>query len=154
MCHKSKPDGPGSVAIDFEGIDVKQIFSDDFGKISVLSQDHVCRSNSGTVSLLPEEALQQRRAQREKVVMMLVAPTQVAVAFDIPSKEGHTVLIYTCMHGLNSVVEHLSAAGAKPEITDMDGLTALLLACGKEDTAAANLLIAPTAAATALDVQD
>ena len=69
-------------------------------------------------------------------------------------RDTQAVLMYACMHGLNSVVKHLLAAGAKPEITDMDGLTALLLACGKEDTAAANLLIAPTAAATALDVQD
>jgi len=44
---------------------------------------------------------------------MLVSPTQGAGALDTPNYEGRAVLMYAAMHGLNSVVDELVAAGAK-----------------------------------------
>ena len=105
--------------IDFEGIDGTQSVSKyHFGKISVLSADHVCVSTSGKTSLLTEAELLPKRAQREAVVKMLVSPTQAAGALDVLNKEGRSVLMYAAMHGLGSVVEQLVAAAAKPELTD------------------------------------
>jgi len=55
---------------------------------------------------------------------------------------------------LSSVVEMLlhKDVGAKPELKDRNGLTVLLLACNVGHIIAAELLVAPTAAAEALDV--
>ena len=50
------------------------------------------------------------------------------------------------------VVHQLLAAGAKAELTDKHGMTALLLACALAHEAAAALLVEPTHAAGALDV--
>jgi len=85
---------------------------------------------------------------------MLVSPTQAAGALDVPNNEGRTVLMYAATHGLDSVVEQLLAAGARCELTDKDGLTALLHACGEGQRTAVDLLITPTAIASALDVQN
>ena len=114
-----KIDDDGVADIDFEGMDGTQsVENHDFGKISVLSADHVCVSTSGKTSLLTEAELFHKRAQREAVVKMLVSPTQAAGALDVLNKEGRSVLMYAAMHGLGSVVEQLVAAAAKPELTD------------------------------------
>ena len=136
--------------IKFEGRGVRWFSPHQFSRISVLSQDHVLVGEFGK---MPEKELLKKTAQREEVVMRLVAPTHAAGALDMPSKEGRTVLMYASMHGLNIVVEQLLVANAKPELTGTDELTALLLACGKERTTAVELLIAPTAACGALDMQ-
>jgi len=94
------------------------------------------------------------RARREEVVKMLVLPTQVAEALDTPNNEGHTVLMYAVVHGLSSVVEQFVAAGAKCELTDSDGLTALLLAYAQGHIDTVELLVTPTADVGALDVQN
>jgi len=62
--------------------------------------------------------------------------------------------MYAATHGLDSVVEQLLAAGARCELNDKDGLTALLHACGEGQRTAVDLLISPTAIAGALDVQN
>jgi len=85
--------------------------------------------------------------------MMIVAPMQAAGALDMLNNEGHTVLMYAAMHKLDSVVEQLLFANAKPKLTDTNGLTALLMACGRGHTTAAELLISPTAACGDLDMQ-
>lgn len=130
------------------------VWNEQFDKISLPSEDHVFASKSGKIVLLSEAELFTKRAKREKVVLMLVSPTQAASALDVPSIEGRTVLMYGAMYGLCSVVEQLLAAGARSELTDTHGLTALLLACGKGQEGMISLLIAPDAGASALDVQD
>jgi len=85
---------------------------------------------------------------------MLVYPTQGAEALDTPNNEGRTVLMYAAMHGLSRVVEQFVATGAKCELTNSNGLTALLLACVQGHIDTVELLVTPTAAAGALDVQN
>ena len=131
----------GCMLIDFEGIDDQNIIHrPNFSSISVLSPNHVFVSRSGKISLMSDEALLQKRAQREKVVDMLVAPTKAASALDLINIEGRTVLMYAAMHGLGRVVELLLNAGAQPGLKDTDGLTALLLARGMGQTVEAELL--------------
>jgi len=131
----------GYMQIEFEGIDDrKTIHHCNFDSISVLSTDHVFVSECGKISLVSDEALLQKRAQREKVVEMLVAPTKAAGALDLINTEGRTVLMYAAMHGLGRVVELLLNAGAQPGLKDTDGLTALLLARGIGQTVEAELL--------------
>jgi len=64
------------------------------------------------------------------------------------------VLMYAAMHGLSSVVDELVTAGAKCELTDSDGFTALMLACVQGHIDTVELLVTPTTAASALDVQN
>jgi len=142
----------GWIDVDFECIDrTLTVFKEDYGKISVLSPDHVSAGESGKISLRPEEELRKKTAQREDLVKLLVAPTQAAGVLDMQNSGGRTVLMYAALHGLGSVLELLVDAGAKPELKDTDGLTALMLACSKGHTMAAELLVAPTVAAGALD---
>jgi len=70
------------------------------------------------------------------------------------SADRRTVLMYAAMHGLSSVTEMLlhKDVGAKPELKDSNGLTALQLACNMGHIIAAELLVVPTAATEALDV--
>jgi len=145
-----------SINVDFEGIGGghQTVSKQHYGKISVLSLDHMFVNESGKMSLLPEVALLQKRVQRKIMVELLVAPTKVAGALNVPNTERRTVLMYAAKHGLDSVVELLVAHGAKPELKDKDGSTALLLACGKGHTIAAQLLLVPTDAAGALDVRN
>ena len=84
----------------------------------------------------------------------MLLPTQGAGALDTPNNEGRAVLMYAAMHGLSSVVEELVTAGAKCELTDSDGFTALMLACVQGHIDTVELLVTPTAAAGAFDVQN
>jgi len=105
------------IVIDFEEIhDNQTIYSDDLSRISVLPPDHVCVSESGKILVLAvsEEELPENRAQRTKVVEVLMAPTQVLGALDVPNTEGHTVLMYASTHGLSRVVDLLLDSGANP----------------------------------------
>jgi len=81
-----------------------------------------------------------------------VALTKAANALDMPNSGGRTVLMYATTYRLSSALQQLLAAGAKPELKDTDGSTALLLACSKGNTIAAELLVVPTTAVSALDM--
>jgi len=85
------------------------------------------------------------------MVKLLLAPMQAAGALDVPNIGGRTVLMYAAMYGLGNVVQQLLDAGSNPGLGDTDGSTALLLACSKGHTIAADLLLSPTAVAGALD---
>jgi hypothetical protein len=61
--------------------------------------------------------------------------------------------MFAARNGLGSVVSQLVEAGAKPELTDKQGMTALALACEAEQEGIAKMLIAVTKAAGALDAQ-
>lgn len=62
-------------------------------------------------------------------------------------------LLFAAEKGLTDVVKQLLAAGAKAESTDQRGMTALMLACAKGQQDTAEMLVAPTHAAAALDVR-
>ena len=86
-------DDDGDAYIDFQEIGMVLVCTYEFDKIIVLSPDHVLQSESGKLSLLPEQELLEKRAQLEEVVKMLVSPTQAAGALDVPNNEGRTVLM-------------------------------------------------------------
>ena len=112
-------DEDGDARVDFEGAGEKWVFKSEFGKISVLLPDHVVENEAGKRSLAPQEEVCKRKALREAMVTLLIAPTQAADALDVPNDEGSTVLMYACKHGLRGVVEQLLAAGASCAQTDV-----------------------------------
>ena len=70
------------------------------------------KSNFGNISVLSQEDVLKERAQREKLVAMLIAPTQAAGALDEPDENGATALMHASMRGLCGVVQMLLAAHA------------------------------------------
>ena len=68
---------------------------------------------------------------REEPARMLVAPTQAAGALDAVGDNGVSSLMAASENGDAGIVAALLAAGAKPELADTRGRTALALACVK-----------------------
>ena len=68
---------------------------------------------------------------REEPAKMLVAPTQAAGALDAVGDNGVSSLMAASENGDPGIVAALLAAGAKPELADTRGRTALALACVK-----------------------
>jgi len=137
--------------IDFGG-DKYWVLTCQFGWISVLLPDHMFVSESGKMASVLEETLLQKRGKQEEVVKLLVALAKAVSTLDMPNSKVRTVLMYAATYRLSSVLQQLLAAGAKPKLKDTDGSTALLLACSKGNTIAAELLVVPTTAVGALDV--
>lgn len=67
--------------------------------------------------------------QHESAALLLITPTATAGALDVRDKTGYTALMLAVDKGLVHDVELLITAGAKPEVTDTGGMTALALAC-------------------------
>jgi ankyrin repeat protein len=130
--------------VDFDGAGETGVLKSDFGKISVLSPDLLVEGKAGKRSLAPQEEVCKRKALREAMVTLLIAPTQAAGALDVPNDEGSTVLMHACKHGLRGVVEQLLAAGAKTDVTDANKMTALAHAIANGHEEVAKMLTGPT----------
>ena len=109
----------GVFPITFEGLDGTQ----------VVFEEKLDKSDLANISVLSQADVLKERTQRKELVEMLIAPTQSAGALDVQNDEGTTALMHAIMYGLCGVVELLVAAGARPELIDKCGMTALLLAC-------------------------
>jgi len=88
-----------------------------------------------------------------EVATKLIEPTILAGGLNCQ----HTARKITCLmaaseKGYLGIVEILLAAGARTELTDRHGMTALLLACANRHDNVAKILATPTHAASALDV--
>ena len=86
-------------------------------------------------------------------VEVLVAAAASAGALEAQDDKKRTMLMRASEEGKTGLVEKLVIAGAKAETTNADGDTSLLLALKNNDEDTADLLVAATASAGALDVQ-
>jgi ankyrin repeat protein len=90
---------------------------------------------------------------KEETVTELIASNKVAGTLDFQHAwRGMSNLMAAGEKGRTGIVRELLAAGAKPERTNYNGLTALLLACRNAHMEAAVVLVAATKAAGAHDV--
>ena len=121
-------DAHGNAFLDFVDIGKQWVSKDDFGNISVLSQDHVMEDKTGKMSLVPQEEVLKWTARRKEVVALLIPATQATGALDVANDEGNTALQHACLHGVCSVAEQLLAAGANPDLVNKDTKTAVDLA--------------------------
>jgi hypothetical protein len=90
---------------------------------------------------------------KEETVTELISSNKVAGTLDFQhASRVMSILMAASEKGRTGIVRELLAAGAKPELTNDNGLTALLLACGNAHMEAAAVLVTATKAAGAHDV--
>jgi ankyrin repeat protein len=133
-------------------------------KLGMVSIVHKLLDLSACVELTDEDgmtALMLAAANRqEKAAEILLTPTLTADASLLETRDsncGRSVLMFSSMSGLTGFCSLLLSCGARPELLDNNNATSLMLALQHATAgidALADILLAPTANAGLLDVQD
>ena len=87
----------------------------------------------------------------EEAAKMLINPVKAAGALNVQDGTGRSALMIAVDKGLISIAQQLLAAGAKPELTDANDMTALHVASESEDAAAVQTLLKHRADVAASD---
>ena len=93
--------------------------------------------------------------QHEETAQVLMAPTIQASAQNMKDKVNHrNAMMLASIDGRKALVKNLMQVSANPGAIDKNGQTSLMLALINEHAETAELLVADTAKASALDLED